>query len=66
MKILQKKLSCYCRCNDIVMVAYSPFGSFGNAVAKKFKNIFEDKAVTEVAKEIGCKPSQVSEKSTDI
>lgn len=53
-------MSCYCRCSDIELVAYAPFGSLGNAVSNNFKSPLKNPIVVKIAKEVHCTPAQVS------
>ncbi|XP_026480272.1 alcohol dehydrogenase [NADP(+)]-like [Ctenocephalides felis] len=55
----EKLLSCYCRCNDMELVAYSPFGSNGNAVSKQHKSALKHPLIVKCAKELSCTPAQL-------
>lgn len=41
------------------LVAYSPFGSNGNAVSKQHKSALKHPLIVKCAKELSCTPAQV-------
>lgn len=59
-------MNCYCHCNDIVLVAYAPFASPGYVVSSNLKPPFEHPVIIKIAKEIQCKPAQVTNNFNEV